>query len=950
MSSRKKQRFQPNLRQMAITVKWILISLVLIFLFAGCPGITEPIGALSPHFDPVISWNLQLGLPIGEFGPSNAPNEAPGAIAQAHAAGSLGFAQTSAAIPAPDVFLITGGGLNMPTAELYDPVRGELFPGPHSNMNSNRQYHSATVLKDGTILLVGGLDTAANDQATAEIFDPVKQVFTPTVGNLNLARDDHTATLLENGMVLIAGGFNDLSPQNSAELYNPKTGTFAHTGTMTDARTFFTATLLGNGKVLLAGGGDQKNNSVNTAELYDPAKGTFTATPKMTVARAGHTATLLNDGTVLIAGGDNNGTAELYDPAADRFTTLGAMVTNHVYGTASLLSDGTVLIAGGSFTAAAEIYNPTTRTFAATAGAMTSVRNLDAAAMLGDGSVLIVGGIIDNFHEPLATTEIYDPAKQTFSAGPVMGAYRRTLTATTIASTGQVLIAGGEGNFAVLPLAEVWDPAHGKFVQTGNMVNDRAGHTATLLQNGQVLLAGGGSATFNGQSGGTDNIASSAELLNPKTGTFSATASFCSLIPPPVNPGCMNESRVGHTATLLNNGRVLIAGGTDLRTLFDDAELYDSATNQFTPTAGLMTIPRMGALATLLSNGKVLIIGGQSHLLPAPGTDPQSSAELYDPTTDKFSATGAMASPRLGFSATVLGNGKVLVAGGADTIREPIAKAELYDPSTGKFTATGSMTDARAGHSATMLGNGNVLIAGGFDATGLVATAEIYNAASGKFSATGSMTDARAGHAAGVLADGTVMVVGGFGIGTSFAQLIQAPVIRGRTLASAEIYNPSTGSFKLASGSLLQAAVAMAATLLTKPTPSATPTHTRTPAPTHTPTSTPKSTRTPTPTPKRTPAPTHTHTPTATSTRTPTRTSTPKRTPTATRRATPTHTHTRTATATRTPTRTSTPKRTPTPTRTATPTHTHTRTATATRTPSRTATPKRTPTATPKRT
>ena len=721
------------------------------------------------------------------------------------------------ALPASDVFLVTGGALNMPTAELYDPTQKAIvaFPGP---MNSNRQYQSATVLQDGTILIAGGWDTLGVDQATAEIYDPAKQTFTPTIGSLNLARDDHTATLLQNGTVLIAGGYNNYTPQNSAELYNPATQTFAKAGTMTDARAFFTAILLNNGKVLLAGGADQSSNSVNTAELYDPSAGTFTATPNMTVARADQAAVTLNDGTVLLVGGDNNGTAEIYDPVANSFTAIpGATGIYAQY--AVLLGDGTVLAASGTNTQA-WIYDPTAKTFTPTAGNMTTVHSYGAATLLPNGQALIAGGYNANggFHAPAAATDLYDPTSGTFSVGPLMGAYRDAETVTAIASTGQVLIAGGEANFASEAQSEVWDPTQNQFVAVGPMNQDRGFHSATLLPNGQVLVAGGATATYGSQATG-GSVTSSAELFNPQTGAFSLTATFCGEPPqPPVTAGCMNSDRAGHTATLLNTGKVLLAGGFDGTNVLASAELYDPSSNTFTPTAGNMTTGRIGDTATLLPNGAVLLAGGQPGTAASGSYFPVASAELYNPATDKFTATGAMTAAREAFTATLLSNGQVLIAGGADATGKPSASAELYNPKTGKFAKTGAMSDARAGQTATLMGDGRVLIAGGYDTSGLTASMEIFDPTTGKFVSTGSLNEARAGAAAGLLPDGTVMIVGGYGGGTPMSQLLNAPLVNGGTLHTVEIYNPTTGKTTLA-GDLPWSEVGAATVLLTSSQP-----------------------------------------------------------------------------------------------------------------------------------
>ena len=211
-------------------------------------------------------------------------------------------------------------------------------------------------------------------------------------------------------------------------------------------------------------------------------------------------------------------------------------------------------------------------------------------------------------------------------------------------------------------------------------------HTATLLPNGKVLIAGG---QFTDPMGEMALIydTGAAELYDPTAGTFTAT-------------GGMNAARFGHSATLLPSGKVLIAGGADRKDGLSmqglaSAELYDPATGTFTTTGGMNTVGY--GPATLLPSGKVLIVGGD-----ASGT----SAELFDPAAGIFTATGTVTTGAQ--TATLLLSGKVLVTG-VD------AGAELYDPAAGTFTATGSMAVARSAHTATLLPSGKVLVAGGSD-------------------------------------------------------------------------------------------------------------------------------------------------------------------------------------------------------------------------------------------
>ena len=317
----------------------------------------------------------------------------------------------------------------------------------------------------------------------------------------------------------------------------------------------------------------------------------------------------------------------------------------------------------------------------------------------------------------------------------------------------------------------------GTFVPTSNLNTARSYQTATVLNDGRVLIAGGGCSS---------SVLASAELYDPTTGTFTDT-------------GSMNTARCLHTATLLNDGSVLIAGGQNGSTIaLASAELYDPTTGTFTSTGSLNTA-RSYQTATLLNNGKVLLAGGQGICQPC---GQLGSAELYDPTTGTFAPTGDMNTARLLHTATLLNNGIVLVAGGY-LGPGPVATAELYDPTSGTFTPTANMNYVRGGHTASLLNNGTVLIAGGYGssgnpAAGPLVSAELYNPAMGVFSLTGSLNVARTSHTASLLNNGTVLIAGGAG---------------STQLASAELYIPTTGMFSL-TGSLNTARTAHTASLL----------------------------------------------------------------------------------------------------------------------------------------
>ena len=217
----------------------------------------------------------------------------------------------------------------------------------------------------------------------------------------------------------------------------------------------------------------------------------------------------------------------------------------------------------------------------------------------------------------------------------------------------------------------------------------------------------------------------------------------------------MASSRFAHTATLLNTGKVLIAGWGNAT-----AELFDPATGIFAPT-GSMLSARVSHTATLLNTGKVLLTGGIQGA--PPNTTVLAESELYDPGAGTFSQTlSSLATAREWHTASLLPDGKVLVTGGLNSAGNAIAAVELFDPSSQGFTpAKGNMETARAFHTSTALKDGTVLVTGGDDGTAPLGTAEVYDPTTGVFSPTGSMGTARQSHTATLLSDGKVLVIGG---------------------------------------------------------------------------------------------------------------------------------------------------------------------------------------------
>ncbi|MCX4539403.1 kelch repeat-containing protein [Streptomyces sp. NBC_01565] len=336
------------------------------------------------------------------------------------------------------------------------------------------------------------------------------------------------------------------------------------------------------------------------------------------------------------------------------------------------------------------------------------------AVTLADGRVLMAGGE-NRSRDAQNATVLFDPATAAWKPGATLSVSRRLHSLTRLAD-GKVLAAGGlSGPYGGVSRpgvtsAEILDPATGAWAPTGAMHEARFAHSATLLPDGRVLVAGG----IAPRSALSQKALTSAELFDPATGEWTAT-------------GPLHDARCAHQAVLLRSGQVLMVGGMTpigrgLYAGLSFCELYDPARGLWTPTGDLDSV-RKGHQATLLADGTVLVTGGDSPGMQKDWTyNPYSqwTAERYDPARGTWSAAEGMSTGRSHHQAVLLRSGKLLVIGGTDdsTFDVGYQNAEVYDPQTRTWTATGGMVTGRWSFAAAELQDGGVLVAGGLVRSG----------------------------------------------------------------------------------------------------------------------------------------------------------------------------------------------------------------------------------------
>jgi hypothetical protein len=337
------------------------------------------------------------------------------------------------------------------------------------------------------------------------------------------ARVSHTATLLKDGKVLVVGG-SSRDQQNAlatADLYDPASNTWTAAASMASARVFHVAVLLSDGRVLVAGGSDgysQASNALASAELYDPVRDTWSPAGSMTNAAEVARATLLKSGKVFVSlirsidrTQQDPPTPQLYDPASNTWSATSPMISaRYAIHEITLLESGKVLITGGRAYGRSnpqptpELYDPATNTWSAAAGAL--ARHGHQATDLKNGKVLVMGGVVD-WTTLLSSAELYDPVLKTWSPTASMATARARGFKATRLENGKVFVTG-QG-------AEVYDPDSNTWLRAPPMALERSAHTATLLETGKVLVVGG-----NDEKNGRPTA--SAELFDPATNTWQA--------------------------------------------------------------------------------------------------------------------------------------------------------------------------------------------------------------------------------------------------------------------------------------------------------------------------------------------------------------------------------------------------------------------------------------------
>jgi hypothetical protein len=564
-------------------------------------------------------------------------------------------------------------------------------------------------------------------------------------------------------------------------------------GVLNRPRYEHTATLLWNGQVLIAGGSVTGSmlDELNNAELYDPTTGTSTAIQPLKTVRRRHSAARLQDGRLLVMGGQSTlagttASAELFDLTTGSWTNAQPMMTGRYYFNASVMSDGQVLVVGGQGLRQCEIYDPDAGTWSPT-GLLNDPHISAAMAPVGRDNYLVASGLPDGG----GSSESYDRSTGSWALTPngTQNSFASVNLMTPLADGGIVATTNGTEIRFYSVTTRTW---------TSNPIDwtvyrDRA--CQVRLRDGRVLAFGGGTI-----------FTKEVDALNPSDGTFA-------------DGGTLAYFHYDGVGVMMPSGRVNVFGGNDQTTSTPQIEISDDATPSWS-TAQPAATPRADAAAVTLPDGTLFVAGGRSG---ATLSTALASAERYQPSIGSWLPAGALSVARSGATATLLPDGKVLVAGGWLANGAASSAVDLYDPATKTWSPTGSMSVGHAWHAAVLLAGGKVLVVGGGTGSSQRVVEE-YNPGSGLWARLPDLAQLRARPKAVLLKNNRVLVVGG---GAAPAEeydpvaetwttvgalsvardqpaatllpsgfvLVSGGTVAGAPVATSELYNPATQMF-----------------------------------------------------------------------------------------------------------------------------------------------------------
>ncbi len=501
--------------------------------------------------------------------------------------------------------------------------------------------------------------------------------------------------------------------------YPADLGAWSPTSPLIEERGYHTVTLLDDGKLLAVGGFSAANGYLGSCSLFDPATSAWRAVGALNTPSWGHTATRLPSGKVLVVGGNGGSAkAEVFDPGPESWTPVGALNVRRGFHRATLLADGKVLVTGGlQYTGtyapltSAELFDPATATWTPV-GSLNEARGSHTATLLQDGRVLVAGGSNQEVGGvQIASAEIYDPDTQSWTTVAAPNEARESATATLLAD-GQVLLAGGRGALAEIGTfggIDTFVPVAGSgaaqpFVFNAGTWTVDGVETGTYpvtwnsyLESPVLRVAATGPVTLTiDHSYGFENIYDGGRVLVSRNGGAFAPVPFAD-----------QANRVDSFGGVGNPGwNGTNAGTTSAQVLFNTfaGESFQVRFEAAWDVSDLGPNPNWSITSVTIDN---------TGYLPPTALD---SAELFDPVAGTWTATASsLTDGRYQHSAILMPSGKVLVAGGRDPSGARPGGTELFDPATASWSSVSPLATGRSQHAAALLADGRVMVTGGLD-------------------------------------------------------------------------------------------------------------------------------------------------------------------------------------------------------------------------------------------